>query len=76
VHASSLDAFAAGVLADVGGLGALPAISAEIGDTWIHGVASDPLRGALPPAAVGRRCSPLAAIHRRRLPPPPSQPLA
>jgi hypothetical protein len=40
IVASTLDAFAADVLAARTGL---PVVDAEIGDSWIHGVASDPV---------------------------------
>jgi hypothetical protein len=40
IVASTLDAFAADVLA---ASGRLPVVEDEIGDTWIHGVGSDPL---------------------------------
>lgn len=40
IVASSLDDFASAVLA---GRDTLPVIEEEIGDTWIHGIASDPL---------------------------------
>jgi hypothetical protein len=39
VHASTLDAFAHAMLAQQSNL---PVVTGEIGDTWIHGVASDP----------------------------------
>jgi hypothetical protein len=43
IIASTLDAFAAAVLEN---RAALPVLEQEIGDSWIHGVASDPLQTA------------------------------
>ncbi len=43
VRASTMDAFAAHLPEIVGGL---PVVTAEIGDTWIYGVASDPSKEA------------------------------
>ncbi len=43
VHGSTLDAFAAALRPWVG---SLPVVTAEIGDTWIHGVGTDPQKVA------------------------------
>lgn len=43
IRASTLDAFAASLLPLQG---SLPLVRGEIGDTWIHGVGSDPLKTA------------------------------
>ncbi len=58
VHASTLDAFARRLL---GIKAALPVVTAEIGDTWIHGAGSDPQKVAQFRELCRRRRSWLAA---------------
>jgi len=44
VFASTFDNFTAAVLASPAALAALPTLTSEMGDTWIHGAPSEPVR--------------------------------
>ena len=57
VVASTLDAFARALIAGERAIATLPVVTAEIGDTWIHGAGTDPQKLARYRALLAtRRC--------------------
>jgi len=44
VFASTFDAFAAGLASNGPAMAGLPVVTGEVGDTWVHGTASDPIK--------------------------------
>jgi len=60
VVASSFEAFVDALLADQDAVDSLPVVTEEIGDTWIHGMAADPLQTAQVRAIMAERTRCLA----------------